>query len=667
MRKTARRALIGAAAIAVAGLGAIAVSQLPPATGRYMSPGPIPPLNVEHTETQWPLFGGNGGGSQYSGLDQINRKNVRGLKVAWTHKSGDIIDDPVNKARSTVYEVTPIHANNHLYYCTPLNRVFALDPATGKERWVFDAHAVDPATGRPLVKDERRAGICRGVTYWESGAPHAGAQCEKRVFRADTKGHVFALDADTGKPCRDFGSGKGHPGYVSNWDYPVHGNDPMRGTTAPPSVIGDVLVTSSNANDSVTNANDGVIRGWDARSGKLLWEFNPIPEPYRDVTGAANAWGGITVDEKLGLIYVPTTSPSPDFFGGTRRFDMPLVSALVALDAGTGEVRWSFQTVHHDLFDYDNGAHPLLVTITKDGRKRDVAILPTKMGFIYVFDRATGESLWPIREVPVPASSMPGDKASPTQPAPQGIATFAHQTMNRDSAWGVTPLDRWICRSRYDGYRHDGMFTPPSLQGSVALPSVFGGGNWGGAAYDPQSNQLIVKAQNISMILKLTKLGEADTAGANGFSSRELKGTPYWFSGSPFLSPLGIPCNAPPWGTLTAIDMGTGQITWQKPLGQSRRFGLLVPETFGWGAANVAGPLITKGGLVFIGATMDGMFRALDVRNGEELWRSRLPAPGVAVPMSYHADGRQYVVIAAGGAARLYPELNDAIVAYTLQ
>jgi len=414
-------------------------------------------------------------------------------------------------------------------------------------------------------------------------------------------------------------------------------------------------------------ANDGVIRGWDVRTGDLKWEFNPIPEGRREATGAGNVWGVMTVDEKLGLIYLPTTSPSPDFYGGTRTFDMPLTSAIVALEAETGQVRWSFQTVHHDLFDFDHGAHPLLVTIRKDGRNLDVAILHTKMGWIYVFDRATGEPVWPIEERPVPASSMPGDTASPTQPVPIGIDAFATQEMTRDDMWGVTPFDRGWCRAQYDTHRNDGMYTPPSQEGTVTLPSVFGGGNWGGAAYDPDTNQLIVKAQNLAMILTLTEMTDEIAASPTTYSSRALVGTPYHFSGHIFMSPFGIPCNAPPWGTLTAIDMDTGQTTWTRGLGQSKRFGLYIPDSFGWGAPNVAGPLVTAGGLVFIGATMDGKFRALDVETGEEVWQDDLPAPGIAVPMTYYADGRQFVVIAAGGAARLSPDLDDSIVAYTLQ
>lgn len=621
---------------------------------------------AEDKETQWPLFGGDAGGSQYSPLTQINTENVEDLDVAWIHNSGDLIDDQKNKRNSTGYEVSPIHANNSIYYCTPLNRVFSLDPATGKEKWVFDPHQPDPVTGKPLVDKPKRAAYCRGVAYWQAKSPVAGQPCQKRVFRPDNFGHIYAIDADTGLACRDFGVEKGHAGYVSNWDYPVQGKDPFRGMASPPTVIGDIMVGASGAIDSNANANDGVVRGWDVRTGELVWEFNPIPEDKREITGAGNVWGPMTADIENGLVFLPTTSPSPDYYAGTRKFDMPLTSAIVAVKAKTGEVVWSFQTIHHDVFDFDHGAHPLLVTIQKDGRARDVAILHTKMGWVFVFDRLTGEPLWPIKEVPVPQSTVPGETTSPTQPVPVGIDAISKQAISREDMWGVTPFDKSWCEKRFDELDYDGMYTPPSLKGSIASPSPFGGSNWGGASYDPGTNQLIVKSQNLPMIIKLTPATEMDPDAPPTFSSRPLNGTPYYFEGEVFMSPLGIPCIAPPWGTLTALNMDTGKISWQVPLGQSRRWGINVPAFLGWGSPNVGGPISTAGGLTFIAATMDEKIRAFDTKTGEELWEDGLPATGVSVPLTYEAGGRQFVVIAAGGVARMYPNLDDSIVAYAL-
>ncbi|PHR93682.1 MAG: pyrroloquinoline quinone-dependent dehydrogenase [Robiginitomaculum sp.] len=622
--------------------------------------------HAEDAKTQWPLFGGDTGGSQYSPLSQINTENVKKLKVAWVHKSGDLLINNKQKWKSTGYEVSPIHANNSIYYCTPLNRVFSLDPATGEEQWVFDPHAPDPVTKKPLIDKEKSAAYCRGVAYWESKTPIPDTPCQKRVFRGDNHGHIYALDADTGLACRDFGTDKNHPGYVSNWDYPVHGEDPYRGTASPPTVIGDIMIAGSGAVDSIANSNDGVVRGWHAITGKLLWEFNPIPEGKRELTGAGNVWGPMTVDEKNGLVFLPTTSPSPDYYGGTRKFAMPLTSAIVALNAKTGDVVWSFQTVRHDVFDYDHGAHPLLVTIKKDGQLRDVAILHTKMGWVFVFDRKTGEHLWPIGEMVVPKSTVPGDVAAPTQPIPLGIDPIAKQSISKYDMWGITPLDKLWCERKYETLRNEGIYTPPSQEGSIASPSPFGGSNWGGASFDPTTNQLIVKAQNLPMILKITRADEIDPNGPPIFSSRPLVGTEYYFEGEVFMSPLGIPCSAPPWGTLTALNMDTGKINWQVPLGQSRRLGINVPNFFGWGAPNVGGPISTAGGLTFIAATMDGKFRAFDTKTGKVLWQDKLPAAGPSVPMSYEVGGRQFVVTTAGGVARLYNRLDDSLVAYAL-
>ncbi|MFC3052889.1 pyrroloquinoline quinone-dependent dehydrogenase [Kordiimonas pumila] len=621
---------------------------------------------AEAGDTQWPLFGGSYGGSQYSPLDQITTKNVDDLEVAWVHHSGDLIVAK-DKRFSTGYEVHPIHANGSIYYCTPLNRIFSLDPATGKEKWVFDPHAVQEETGEPLITQKKFPAYCRGVSYWEAKEKVAGEPCQKRIFRNDNYGHLFAVDADTGKACKDFGAAKGHPGYVTNWDYNVNGSDNYRGTATPPGVVGDLVIGASGANDSNANANDGIVRAYDVRTGDMVWDFNPIPEQYRDQTGAGNVWAPIVADEKNGLVFLPTTSPSPDYFGGTRaEMDMPLTSALVAVDAKTGAVKWSFQTVHHDVFDYDNGAHPLLVTIQKDGKPRDVAILQTKMGWVFVFDRVTGEAIWPIEEVPVPQSTVPGEKTSPTQPVPQGIEPFALQGVTREDMWGLTPFDKAWCEDKFDTLHYKGMYTPPSKKGAIASPGPFGGGNWGGASYDPTTNQLIVKSQNLPMILTLTPQNEMPEETASTFSSRPLVGTNYYFQGEVFLSPLGIPCGKPAWGTLTALDMDTGKKNWQVPLGQARRFGVNLPEFLGWGSANVGGPITTAGGLTFIAATMDEKIRAFDTKTGEILWSDGLPAAGPSVPMTYMAGGRQFVVTTAGGVARLYDNLSDALVAYAL-
>ncbi len=608
-------------------------------------------------EADWPSFANDKGGSQYSSLTDIDRDNVGQLEPAWTHQSGDFIEG------KTSLQVTPIHVDGRLYYCTPLNRVFALDPATGEELWVFSPHA-SSGDDAPLVDAEPPAAPCRGVAFWEG--PDDGASCSKRIFKSDALGNIYAIDAGTGRSCTDFGEQYGHPGYVTHHDFEGYGEG-GRGMTSPPLVLGNVVVAGSGSNDGLTNAVDGVVRAFDVRTGELQWTFNPIPPDFTDKTGAANVWSTMSGDPDSGLVFVPTTSPSTDYFGGLRQFPIPLSDAIVALEVESGEVAWSFQTVRHDLFDYDLPGHALLVTIRKDGALRKVAIQQTKMGHLFVFDRTTGNPVFPIEDIEVPATDLPDDKAAPTQPVPRGVDSFARQTLDRESMFGVTPLDRGWCRRAFDELRYEGLFTPPGDQETILFPSALGGGNWGGAAFDPDRNLLVIKAENLATRLKLARQTPEDTLEAPvDYLTRPLQGTPYRSEGELFMSPLGIPCTPPPWGTLTAIDMDSGKTRWQIPLGQIRQFGITIPASWGWGSPNIAGPILTASGLVFVAGTLDRKIRALDVDSGEELWQADLPVAATALPMTYRSNGRQYVVIAAGGTPRAGTRSGDVIRAFAL-
>lgn len=607
----------------------------------------------------WPAFGRDPGGSQHSPLRTITSNNVARLRVAWMHRSGDFVDAPSPKG--SVLQVTPLHVNDSLIFCTPKNRVFALDPATGRERWVFDPHG----TLSPPLAMLRR---CRGVAYWES-AVQDGTPCRKRVFLNGDLDRVYAIDAVTGRACADFGAARGHAGFVAHGDYENYGEGFSGTATAPPAVLGNVVIAAMSVNDGIANAKDGLVRAFDVETGELRWSFNPIPEEYRSRSGAANVWSTISVDPVRRLVFLPTTSPSTDYYGGERRFEMPLVNAIVALDGDTGRVVWSRQVVRHDLFDYDLVGHPLLVDIVRDGKTVPAALLQTKMGWLYGFHRATGQPLWPIVERPAPASDVPGEQAAPAQPVPEGMAPFARQVLTRESLFGLTPLDRLACRKTFDRLRYDGMYTPPSIRGSILFPSALGGGNWGGAAFDPANNLLIVKAENLATILRVvpkTDAAREDALPPKDYLTRSLVGTPYRIEGELFQSPLGIPCTPPPWGTLTALDLGTGKVRWQVPLGNIKRAGITIPTGVGWGSPNVGGPITTAGGLTFIAAAMDSKLRALDTRTGRELWSGSLPVPGMAVPMTYMAGGRQFVVIAAGGNAQVGTPIGDYIVAFAL-
>jgi len=591
----------------------------------------------------WPNIGNDPGGSQYSALDQITPANVADLDLAWVHRSGDVAGRH-SPTGATALEAIPIHVNDTLYYCTPLNRVFALDPATGQERWMFDAHA--------LIKEPRKSGICRGVAYWQAAQPTA--MCDKRIFKGDINGNVYAIDADTGKSCADFGAGKGHPGYVTHRDFDGKGTgDTNVGLTSPPVVIGDVVVASAGARDSISDANNGFVRAFDTRTGELKWEFDPIPPEHAHDTGAANVWSTMSADPENGLVFIPTTSPSSDFFGGNRTFDIPLSDATVALSAATGEVVWSFQTIRHDLFDMDLPGHALLVTIAKDGAKIPVAIQPTKLGQHFVFERTTGKPVFPYEERAVPQTNIPGEKTSPTQPFPILPEPVARQQLTEDDMWGLTPFDRAWCKSELKKLSYGGPYTPPAVGGSLVFP--FGGTNWGGTAFDAKNNLLIVKGQNMALRVGYEKRDDA-APGEPPYRARPVL----------FLSPLGAPCTPPPFGTVSAIDMNTGKLKWQVPLGQAKHWGILAPKFLEWGSPNIGGPMVTGGGLVFIAASVDARLHAFDVQTGDLLWQGDLDAPGMSVPMTYMSGGRQYVVIAAGGNPRIIDDTSDALMAFAL-
>lgn len=612
----------------------------------------------------WPSFGGQAGGGQYSALDQVNVTNVDRLEVAWTHYSGD----------KAWLQVTPIHANNTLYYCTPMNRVIALDPVTGEERWRFDPHKSDGGEG--LIEQPRQAVRCRSVAYWEAPQPKAGVPCERRVFKGDINGNVYAIDADTGKSCSDFGASNGHPGYASHWDYEGNGAGP-RHTTSGPLVIDDVVVAAVGVEDSPVDASDGFVRAFDVRTGELRWEFNPIPPEHVHDTGAANVWSTLSADPERGLVFLPTTSPSSDFYGGTRTFEIPYATATVALSAKNGKPVWHYQIVHHDVFDYDLPGHPLLVTIQKDGVSREVAIQQTKAGYVFVFDRDDGKPVFQIEERPVPQSDVPGEVTSATQPYPVLPEPFARTTLTRDDMFGLTFLGRSWCEKRFDELRYEGMFTPPSEAGTLHFPGFGGGGNWGGAAFDPGSNLLVIKSMTVGTqhwLLpnengEITPMPTAGNSEVPGSSYRDGKGDPmpgtrYATKTEDFVAPSGVPCTPPPWGKLTAIDMDTGKVKWDRPFGQTRRYGMTFPAS--WGSIIIGGPIVTGGGIVIMAASMDKKIRILDINSGEELWQDKLPYAGMAVPMTYMANGKQFIVIAAGGNRRAHTEEGDAIVAYTL-
>lgn len=619
----------------------------------------------------WAHYGGDAGGTRYSPLKEIDRSNVDELEIAWTYRTGDVsVGDDLG--RKSAFEATPILFEGTLYLPTVFSRVVALDPASGRERWSYDPH---------MDLHERYAEhlTARGVAAWRDTAA-TDARCASRIFFGTLDARLVALDARTGEPCRSFGT-----------DGLVELKTPLVGeveigeylVTSPPVVARDVVVIGSALGDNRrVEVERGVVRGYDARTGALRWHWDPIPRTPDDPawgawtpgharkTGAANAWAPLSVDVERGLVLVPTGSAAPDFYGGERLGPNPYANSVTALEAETGRVVWSVQLVHHDLWDYDVSSQPTLVTLRRDGREIAAVVQPTKMGHVFVLERETGRPLFEVEERAVPSSEVPGESTSPTQPFPVRPPPLQPERMTPDSAWGFTPWDRRACREILSGLRSEGMFTPPSLEGTLEYPSMIGGANWGGGAVDTIRQILVVNQTRMASWARLVPRDRYETLSSDPDADGEFTeqgGTPYGIQrdGAAF-SPFGAPCTPPPWGTLTAIDLVAGTVLWRVPLGTIRDLAP-VPLPIRLGTPNLGGPLVTAGGLVFIGAALDDYLRAFDVETGDELWKGRLPAGGQATPMTYRLpDGRQHVVIAAGGHGGLGTTPGDYVVAFAL-
>ena len=624
--------------------------------------------NVSGSVDDWPSYGHDAGGMRYSPLTQINRTNVATLKVAWTFHVGDISDGSGHKKRSGL-ETTPILVDGTLYLTTGFNRVFALDPETGAQRWVYD-----PMT--EIAGDYGDGLINRGVAAWLDPERAKGKPCRRRIFETTLDARLIALDGATGEPCRDFGN----HGQVSLRDVAryIPGQYHM---TSPPAVIDDVIVVGSAIDDnSRVDMPSGVVRGIDARTGAVRWKWEPLPpndsastpqaagKTWR--TGAGNAWSVMAVDSERDLVFVPTGSASPDYYGGLRPGDDTWADSIVALRGKTGELVWGFQLVHHDLWDYDSASPPLLATLQHDGKTVPVVIQGNKTGFLFVLNRDTGVPIFPVEERSVPQTDIPGEVTSPTQPFPLAPPAISPQKLSADEAWGITSEDREFCRDLLKSLRNDGLFTPPSLQGTLSVPGNVGGMNWSGYAFDAQHSLLVVNTNNLPAKMGLIPAKKYWDAADNNTKDAEYTqqaGGPYGlFRTLIFAKAHHLPCAPPPWGTLTAVDMTAGTIRWQVPLGSLAPDKPAVPV----GAPSLGGPIVTAGGLVFIAGTLiDPSLRAFDVETGKEIWKAQLPTAGGATPMTYQTrkNGKQFLVIAAGGHRGVTEEpQNDSIIAFTL-
>lgn len=615
-------------------------------------------------EGEWSAFGGKGG-LHFSGLTQITPQNVRNLKIAWTYRTGD----------PNTLQVNPLKIENTLYICNGVNDVVALDAETGKERWVFRSGADKTRT---FLK------VCRGVAYYK--VPDATGECSERIFTNTIDARLIAIDAQTGKRCASFGDdgqvslltgmGKVTEGYY----YP---------TSAPTVVRGKIVLGGYVADGQYWGEPPGVVRAYDAVTGGFAWAFDmgrpgqhgepPPGEQYTPST--PNAWAPMAADEELGMVYVPIgNATGSDYAGMVRRpYDEEYSTSVVALNAETGAPVWHFQTVHHDVWDYDLAPQPVVVDLMLNGRLERALVQPTKVGEIYVLDRATGRPLREVREVPAPqGGKAPEETLSPTQPVSPTLPSFRGPVLRERDMWGITPFDQMWCRIKFKQARYEGIYTPPGVTPSVQYPGYQGGIEWGSVSINPERNTMVVNSTRVAHYVQLIPREQADRMGAAPLTDmtkwslpNAQANTPYAAAVLPFLSPVFAPCQEPPYGMISGVDLTTGKLLWTQRFGTARDSGPLgIPSNLPipLGTPNTGGSIATRSGLTFIAASQDRYLRAYETETGRLLWKGRVPAGAQATPVTYLAgqSGRQFVVVAAGGSASLMTKKGDYIVAFAL-
>jgi quinoprotein glucose dehydrogenase len=606
----------------------------------------------------WYTFNGDLRAQKYSTAAEIAPQNVGRLRVAWQVHTGDMSNGE-GAIPPSVWSATPLFVNNTVYVGTPFYRIFALDPASGRVKWIFNPHAELKALTQPDMKT-------RGVAYWQARNPVPGQPCQKIVYIGTMAARLYAVDADTGKRCASFGDNGVID--IDRWNT-TNAKWPLS-ILQPPTVYKNLLFIGWAGKDwYYSEAPPGDVFAVDARTGALKWTFDALPPPARKTTGTADVWASMSVDPKTGILYLPMSSPSPNFYGGNRKEPLPLVTAIAALDAETGKLLWSRQLVHHDLWDYDVNSAPVLIDINKGGKTIPALVQSTKQGIFFVLNRMTGEPIYPIEEKPVPQSHVPGEQSAPTQP----YASLPKPALA--AGWpGISTIANIAgfgsCSREFHKLRYDGPFTPPSLRGSIVYPPTTGGVEWGGGAVDPTTGTYVVNNSYVAEIYKLLTRKEYDAKTKNGTNLGNpqdyypMAGSPYGFYMVNFVNWLGMPCWKPPYGSLAAYDLKTGRQIWKEPFGIVQKWGFYMPRS--WGSVTIGAPLVTRSGLVFIGASMDSRVRAIDLKSGKILWKHDVEAPAVSLPASYIYKGRQYVVFTAGGNTLLTPKVGDQVIAFAL-
>src|SRR2546428_3334423 len=639
----------------------------------------IGPASLRAQAVDWSANGRDAEGTRYSPASEITRNNANRLEVAWTYRTGET-DPRFKTEKPTAFEATPLVVDATMYLGTPLGRVIALDPATGRERWVFD----------PKIERTVRYGdfASRGVSTWLDESAPTGAACRRRIFVATAQSQLFALDARDGRPCAAFG-GNGMVDLKAGLRIPPF-EPGAYSMTSPPVVVNGLVITGSSvADNSRPNPASGEVRAYDARTGTLKWAWDPIPQDPKDPaygewlgpmapkSRACHAWSVLAADPERDLVFIPTGRAPPDYYGVLRLGDNRYANSIVALRASTRKLVWACQTVHHDLWDYDNASPPALVTLTRGGDSLPAVVQATKTGMLFVLNRETGQPIFPVEERPVPTSDIPGEQASRSQPFTAVTPPLSPHRFSIDSIWGTSDADRAACHAAIDSLRNEGIFTPPSVRGTFVMPSNIGGAHWGGAAVDPVRQIAVVPVNRIAAVVQLIPREQFDHERAmtedkrlgRDYEYNGMWGTPYVMRRRMILSPSGLPCTAPPFGTLVAIDLKTGHRLWEVPLGSFTRplpaeQAATVPAE--WGSPHLGGPIITAGGIIFIGAALDRWLHAYDIETGREPWRGPLPESGKATPMTYQlASGEQFVAIAVGGGGAF--GAGDYAVAFRLE